>query len=52
MIVGLNNASDVFIQFLLPFVFNKTLPVLNSKNCLNMDLYIGVCHINIFICRT
>ena len=44
MIIILNNACDVLIQFGFPWWFDKRNPVLNGKNNLEMDLCVGISH--------
>jgi hypothetical protein len=40
----LNDACDVFVEFFFPVWMNKSLPILNRKDDLNIDLRIRICH--------
>ncbi len=42
MVIILDNASDVFVQFISPFFGDNSIPVFHGKNCLNVNLGIGV----------
>ena len=42
--VFLDNASDVFVKLIFPFIFNLAYPVLNGKNRLDVNLSISVWH--------
>jgi len=44
MLLIINDAGDVFIQFRTMVFFYDTLPVFNSENHLNGYLGIGICH--------
>lgn len=44
MVVILNNACNIFVQFILPLFTNNTITVLHRENRLNMNLGVGICH--------
>jgi len=44
VLIFLNDAGNVFIQFVLPPMLNNALPVLNGKNYLDVNLCVGVRH--------
>ena len=44
MLLGGDDARDVFLQLVVVFWGDKALPAFNGENDLNVDLGVGVCH--------
>lgn len=46
----LNEACDVLVQFVFPsrILRDYAIAVLHGKNCLNMNLGIGICHNDLY----
>jgi hypothetical protein len=51
MVVILSHACDLFAQFAFPLFSNHAIAVLHGKNCLNVNLGVGVCHNGLY-CAT
>ena len=44
MFVILNNAGDIFVKLVFPFILNQRPSVLDCKNKLNIQLCVRICH--------